>query len=240
MANKKTKKADEAAQNAEKQAAARLAAIREFNLNNAGEAWIDPDKIPTEEDVNAAKKEFEERTIALRDKNDYLVADEANAVRVAKFLKKFIENGFWQGTIVYMEITTSREIDPNEVVDHRTNADEQYNESFVETDDLESLWTGKGTTEFKFSSFGTDFGTRDMGAKIREQIRPLIEKGECVVLDFTGVNVVSNSFADECIAKLLLDHTLQSLKQHITFKGLNEMANRSILVALQRRYKMMS
>lgn len=153
---------------------------------------------------------------------------------------EIIENGFWQGTIVYMEITTSREIDPNEVVDHRTNADEQYNESFVETDDLESLWTGKGTIDFKFSSLGTDFGTRDMGAKIREQIRPLIEKGECVVLDFTGVNVVSNSFADECIAKLLLDHTLQSLKQHITFKGLNEMANRSILVALQRRYKMMS
>ena len=134
---------------------------------------------------------------------------------------EIIENGFWQGTIVYMEITTSREIDPNEVVDHRTR-------------------TGKGTTEFKFSSLGTDFGTRDMGAKIREQIRPLIEKGECVVLDFTGVNVVSNSFADECIAKLLLDHTLQSLKQHITFKGLNEMAERSILVALQRRYKTMS
>lgn len=31
-----------------------------------------------------------------------------------------IENGFWQGTIVYMEISTSRDIDPNEVVDHRT------------------------------------------------------------------------------------------------------------------------
>ncbi len=26
---------------------------------------------------------------------------------------KIIDNGFWQGTIVYMEITTSREIDPN-------------------------------------------------------------------------------------------------------------------------------
>jgi anti-sigma regulatory factor (Ser/Thr protein kinase) len=150
------------------------------------------------------------------------------------------KNGFWQGTIVYMEITTSREIDPNEVVDHRTKADEQYNESFVETDDLESLWTDKGTIDFKFSSFGTDFGTRDMGAKIREQIRPLIEKGECVVLDFTDVNVVSNSFADECIAKLLLNWPLQVLKQHITFKGLNEMAERSILVALQRRYKIMS
>lgn len=32
---------------------------------------------------------------------------------------KVVENGFWQGTIVYMEISTSKEIDPNEVVDHR-------------------------------------------------------------------------------------------------------------------------
>ena len=31
---------------------------------------------------------------------------------------KVIENGYWQGTIVYMEITTSKEIDPNEVVRH--------------------------------------------------------------------------------------------------------------------------
>ena len=148
-----------------------------------------------------------------------------------------IDNGHWQGTIVYMEITTSREIDPNEVVDHRTNADEQYNESFVETEELETLWTGQGTMDFKFSQFGTDFGTRDMGAKIREQIRPLIERGECVTLDFTNVNVVSNSFADECVAKLLLDRPLQTLKQQISFKSLNEMAERSILVALQRRLK---
>ena len=33
---------------------------------------------------------------------------------------------------------------------------------------------------------------------------PLLEGDERVVLDFTGVDVVSNSFADECIAKLLL------------------------------------
>lgn len=151
---------------------------------------------------------------------------------------KIINNGFWQGTIVYMEITTSREIDPNEVVDHRTNADEQYNEAFVESDQLESLWINKGTVEFKFSQFGTDFGTREMGAKIREQIRPMLEAHETVVLDFSNVNVVSNSFADECVAKLLLDYTLPELKKLITFKSLNEMAERSILVALQRRMKM--
>ena len=45
-----------------------------------------------------------------------------------------------------------------------------------------------------------------MGQKLREKLLPLINGNEKVVLDFTGVNVVSNSFADECIAKLLLEN----------------------------------
>ena len=51
-----------------------------------------------------------------------------------------IKNGFWQGTLIYMEIGTSEEIDPNQIVDHRTDAVEEYNETFVETGELESLW----------------------------------------------------------------------------------------------------
>lgn len=51
-----------------------------------------------------------------------------------------VENGFWQGTLIYMEIGTGVEIDPNQIVDHRTDAAEEYNESFVETEELQSLW----------------------------------------------------------------------------------------------------
>lgn len=51
-----------------------------------------------------------------------------------------VENGFWQGTLIYMVIGTGEEIDPNQIVDHRTNAVEEYNETFVETNELESLW----------------------------------------------------------------------------------------------------
>lgn len=51
-----------------------------------------------------------------------------------------IKNGFWQGTLIYMEIGTSEEIDPNQIVDHRTDAAGEYNETFVETGELESLW----------------------------------------------------------------------------------------------------
>ena len=51
-----------------------------------------------------------------------------------------IENSFWQGTLIYMEIGTGEEIDPNQIVDYRADAAEEYNEAFVETGELESLW----------------------------------------------------------------------------------------------------
>lgn len=43
-------------------------------------------------------------------------------------------NGLWQGTLIYMVIGTNEEIDPNQVVDHRTDVEDEYNE------ELESLW----------------------------------------------------------------------------------------------------
>ena len=89
---------------------------------------------------------------------------------------------------------------------------------------------------FFFRDFGENLGTRPLGQKVREQLVPLLEKEDCVVLDFTGVNVVSNSFADECIAKLLLTMSLAELKAHTTFRGLNPMASQSVLTALQRRH----
>ncbi len=93
--------------------------------------------------------------------------------------------------------------------------------------------------DFKFIEYGTDFGSTFMGQKLRQKLLPLIKGDEKVVLDFTGVNVVSYSFADECIAKLLLEMLLDELKKHTTFRGLNPMAERSVLVALQRKHKVL-
>ena len=93
---------------------------------------------------------------------------------------------------------------------------------------------------FSFKEYGENLGTRPLGKRIREQLLPLIEKEERVVLDFTGVNVVSNSFADECIAKLLLSMSLADLKSRTTFRGLNTIASESVLTALQRRHLTMA
>lgn len=89
---------------------------------------------------------------------------------------------------------------------------------------------------FSFRNYGENLGTRPLGKRVREQLLPLLEQDERVVLDFTGVNVVSNSFADECIAKLLLTMPLADLKSHTTFRGLNPVASESVLTALQRRH----
>ena len=89
---------------------------------------------------------------------------------------------------------------------------------------------------FNFREYGENLGTRPLGKRVRESLQPLIEQNDCVVLDFTGVNVVSNSFADECIAKLLLVMSLAELKSRTTFRGLNLIASESVLTALRRRH----
>ena len=89
---------------------------------------------------------------------------------------------------------------------------------------------------FSFREYGQNLGTRPLGKRVREQFLPLIEQNERVVLDFTGVEVVSNSFADECIAKLLLEMPLAELKSRTTFRGLNPIASESVLTALRRRH----
>ena len=133
------------------------------------------------------------------------------------------ENGFWQGTIVYMEI--------------RTDAAGEFNEQFVDDESLTGLWHFAASGAFIFAEYGTDFGTREDGARLRTKILESVEKYGTVSLDFTGVGVVSNSFADECIAKLLLEMPLEKLRKTVSFCGLNYVAQASVLVALQRRYR---
>lgn len=88
---------------------------------------------------------------------------------------------------------------------------------------------------FRFRDFGEYLGTRQLGEKVRNQLWPLIQGEEKVCLDFEGVDVVSNSFADECIAKILLSISLDELKQRTTFRGLNDFARKNIALALKRR-----
>lgn len=88
---------------------------------------------------------------------------------------------------------------------------------------------------FKFSDIGENLGTRILGEKVRDQLLPLIMNNDRVILDFSGVNVVSNSFADECLAKLLLSMSFEELKKRTTFVSVNDFARKNIAIAFKRR-----
>ena len=51
-----------------------------------------------------------------------------------------IESELWQGTIVYMQLQTDKEIDPAEVVAFRTDVSAEYREAFLNDNELEQLW----------------------------------------------------------------------------------------------------
>ena len=91
-------------------------------------------------------------------------------------------------------------------------------------------------TTFRFITVGENLGTRKLGEETRNKLLPLLLGEGQVVLDLEGVNVVSNSFADECLAKLLLIMPLEELKKKTTFRGLNDFARKNISVAFKRRY----
>ncbi|MBR4676574.1 MAG: STAS-like domain-containing protein [Bacteroidales bacterium] len=90
---------------------------------------------------------------------------------------------------------------------------------------------------FKFSIYGHELATRLLGKKVREILLPLIKgtNSEKIVLDFEGVNIVTNSFADECLAKIIYDIPFETLKSRTTFRNLNDTSRRYIAFAFQRR-----
>ena len=50
------------------------------------------------------------------------------------------ESDTWQGTIVFLQLWTDKEINPADVVANRTNVAEHYNEMFLNDNELEELW----------------------------------------------------------------------------------------------------
>ena len=47
---------------------------------------------------------------------------------------------FWQGTVVYFELYSDKDIDPDKVLENRTDAVTEFNDEFLCTEDVDNLW----------------------------------------------------------------------------------------------------
>lgn len=63
-----------------------------------------------------------------------------HTMQVQDGVETTMDSDFWQGTIVYLQLHTNKEINPSEVVANRANVAAQYNETFLNDNELKELW----------------------------------------------------------------------------------------------------
>ncbi|MBC7641476.1 MAG: STAS-like domain-containing protein [Flavobacterium sp.] len=83
-----------------------------------------------------------------------------------------------------------------------------------------------------FREINPSLGTRDLGAKIRLDIIEQLNTNDKVYLDFEGVDVVTNSFANECFSKLKDSVSLDVFKSKVAFLNTNDFVQRVIISAM--------
>ena len=54
--------------------------------------------------------------------------------------ENIVQTPEWKGTILYLEIHSNKEIEPNAVLDNRVDVEDEFNDSFLDTADIEDLW----------------------------------------------------------------------------------------------------
>lgn len=91
-----------------------------------------------------------------------------------------------------------------------------------------------------FSDFGESLGTRKLGSEIRKGVILNISAQGKIVFDFRGIDVISNSFADECFGKLIDEIGITLAKQKTTFTNANSKVSFVIRKAMSDRLRINS
>ncbi|MBP6858048.1 MAG: STAS-like domain-containing protein [Candidatus Pacebacteria bacterium] len=75
--------------------------------------------------------------------------------------------------------------------------------------------------KIEFGHIGVHIGTRFAGASVRERIERVFNETKKFIFDFTGVETLSESFADECFAKLIEKFDMSEIQTKSDFVNAN-------------------
>jgi hypothetical protein len=90
----------------------------------------------------------------------------------------------------------------------------------------------------KLADCDTDFLTRGQGERIRARLVDLyheLKPGERLVIDLSGVDVLTPSFADECLGKLAEVVGMSNFGSSVSLVGANETVRVLLNSVLSRR-----
>ena len=87
---------------------------------------------------------------------------------------------------------------------------------------IENLEDDKGNINYRLSEKASGTGTRQSGERLRNEILNLHkETGKHIIIDFKNISVVSSSFADELIGKLVTSFGFVGFNQIIRLSNMN-------------------
>lgn len=89
------------------------------------------------------------------------------------------------------------------------------------------------TTTISFATSG--LASRDSAIIKRNEVMHEVEKGYHVIIDFTNVESLSNSYADELFGILFKKFGIEWLRKNLTVKFKNEFLRKTILDAIEYR-----
>ncbi|MCD4829101.1 MAG: DUF4325 domain-containing protein [Candidatus Cloacimonetes bacterium] len=103
---------------------------------------------------------------------------------------------------------------------------------------MELLENGSGAILFKLAEKQGGTGTRQSGAMLRNEIHNiLIETDKPIEVDFSNISVISSSFADELIGKLISNIGFSRFSQYIRITNCNQFINDVIDRSVVQRLK---
>lgn len=135
---------------------------------------------------------------------------------------------YMQGTAVSLTLPTNREIDVAHALWGRSPSS-IFENQYVSEDGREIL--------FKVAQESSGFGNRPSARPLRTAVENLMSQfpTQRIKIDFSDVNLVSASFADEFIARLAKSVGVVTFFQRVTIIGMNDLVRRTMDAVLTQR-----
>lgn len=88
----------------------------------------------------------------------------------------------------------------------------------------------------KMNQFGSSLCTRISGRKAYSIINEILDSTtDVIVFDFDGIDLITNSFADETFGRIAAERGMDNLRSHTTFKNINRNSALLVRSVMERR-----
>jgi len=137
---------------------------------------------------------------------------------------------FFHGTVVSLTLPTSRELDVAHALWGRSTTS-MFENDYVSESGQE--------INYRVAEEATGFGNRASARPLRVAVENLLNQfpNQRLIIDFSGVNMISASFADEFVARLAKSMGVASFFQRVNLKGMNEFLTRTLDAVMEQRLK---